>query len=223
MAPHLCLGARHHATAIERLAESLEPLRPDSGPGDPAGAPDAAAVTDDPAALAQLLDAHTTFVRELLLGRSPDPGGWGLADTRLSAREGAYLKRLFPRATFLVLVRDPRTGYLSYRGRARRPDGWPRSQVRVPLAYGRTWRDRVTGFLDLAPTLEATVLRYEDLVTEPGTLDRLEGIVGGPLRRGDHRPPAADAPRERGTALTVELSVLGRVTAETGGRLGYGG
>jgi hypothetical protein len=173
--------------------------------------------------LATLLESHRALIRTLC---APPPGaapdcGWGFKEVRLSADHARYLHLLFPRAKFLFVVRDPLAAYASYKTWRSWYVRWPEGQVRTPWAYAALWSELAGGFLDLAPSVGGTVLRYEDLVPGGEAIARLEELLGAKVDEGvlGARISGHDAGPE--TLSRLERRIIARRTAAVASRLGY--
>lgn len=155
-----------------------------------------------------LLDAHRRFF-ETLLGEPAAKLGaarWGLKEVRLEVEHAVYLQRLFPKAKFLFLHRNPYDGWRSYA--ARRDVGWKWFDrwPDLPLTaarYGSRWRELTASFMQGPKLVGGLIVSYQELVA--GDFGRLEAYLGFGLDRGllrvnpsDFGPPpqesiAADA------------------------------
>lgn len=230
----------HQTDAVRRLAESLLPFatgwppaeyvyeeRNFNGDTGSEGSPvdlSAQWIANFYPPVFRLVEAHRAFLRSLLAPPPPAAGlGWGLKEVRLSAEYGLYLKMLFPRARFVLLVRDPRGAYQSYRERPTWFERWPRSQVRTPYAYGQVWRRLAESFLEFGDALEATLVRYEDLVAGGESLDRLEHVLGAAIDRSVLVNRVGSTSGRGGAAPSrLELRMLNRATQPIAAQLGYG-
>jgi hypothetical protein len=225
----------HRTDSLRRLAESLLPFGTGWPPaeyvhgadGEGSGVVDlsnqsAAAFNSS---VSRLIDAHRAFVRELL---APPPARaelrWGLEEVRLSAEYGLYLRLLFPRARFLFLVRDPHAAYHSYTARPTLFERWPRSQIRSPYSYGRLWRRLAESFVAYEQTLDAMLVRYEDLVPDSVAIDKLDELLGAPVDRSvlHQEIKGKGSPGSRDRSLSpLEVTMLDRATHPLASRLGY--
>lgn len=230
----------HQTDVIRRLAESLIPFgtgwppreyvyeaEPPAGTphGNDGQSPDLSAlwIANFYPPISRLLEAHRSFLRELLAPPQETTGlEWGLKEVRLSADYGAYLRMLFPQARFIFLVRDPRAAYNSYRDHPTWFERWPRSQIRTPYAYGQVWRRLAESFIGHEKQLDACLIRYEDLIEGGEALERLEHLLEAAIDRSvleNRVSGVADQSRGRPTAL--ELKMLDRATQPVAARLGY--
>jgi hypothetical protein len=217
----------HRSDLVRRMAESLLPfgadwpppeyIHSDVGTGDPQDG----WIANLYPTLPRLLDSHRAFLRELL---APPPGQagreWGFKEVRLSADYAVYLQLLFPRARFVFLVRDPRAAYRSYRTRATWFERWPTVQVRTPNAYGRLWCRLAQSFTTHRDSLDAVLLRYEDLVAGGEAVDRLEQALGAPVDRAVLAERISGVPQS-GEPSALELAMLDHATRPMAARLGY--
>jgi hypothetical protein len=118
--------------------------------------------------------AHLAYF-ETLFARTAQQRGfsrWGLKCVRLTAEHGIYLKWLYPEAKFLFLVRHPLLAYQSYKGKR-----WytvrPNYVVDALPKFVGHWSYLVASFLRLGEQLGAMLIRYEDLINDPETVERL--------------------------------------------------
>lgn len=89
-----------------------------------------------------------------------------------------FVKRVFPEARFLHVVRDPRAVYSSIRSAA---DSWaaPGSFPRSPIQIARRWRKLLSGARSLRGSDKCYELHYERIHAEPaGELERLHRWLG---------------------------------------------
>ncbi|MFW6094152.1 MAG: sulfotransferase [Pseudomonadota bacterium] len=189
-----------------RLAESLRPIGPDwpfSSTLFPDSVRDSRIERTWVANLypgpADLVEAHRDLFRRLLASPAREQGypHWGMKAVRLGAGEAAYLRLLFPRARLVLLYRNPRHAWASYRQSGlhafRR---WPECPVRTVGAFARNWADLTGGFVAQWRDLDAFLVSYEALIGDGATRCALERYLGTPLdhRALDHRV-GASAPR----------------------------
>jgi hypothetical protein len=170
-----------------------------------------------------LLQAHLAFFRRLL-GYPAHLQGysrWGLKEVRYGIDIALYLRWLFPRARFLLLVRDPYACWASYRNRGFSAlRWWPEDTVNTPEHYGSIWRELARDFTERAGEVGAVLVRYEQLAAPDFDPRPLQDYVGFELDLSarDYREP----PRGPGRPATAEeMERLERVVGELAGRLGY--
>ena len=123
---------------------------------------------------AALRRAHRAFFDTLLAAPARDKGyeRWGAKWVRLTAHHALYLRWLYPRARFVLLVRCPVDAYRSYQGKR-----WytvnPIARVDNVFKFVAHWKFIADSFLEARDRLDAILVRYEDLIDDPGELDRL--------------------------------------------------
>lgn len=115
----------------------------------------------------RLLASHVEFFRTLF---APPPScslqRWGVKEVRLGADYAFYLRWLFPRAKFLLLVRNPYDCFRSYAAlQTVWHRWWPYDPIDSPAKFGEHWLRLAKGFLAHHQPLGGMLLRYED-VTE---------------------------------------------------------
>jgi hypothetical protein len=117
-----------------------------------------------------LLEGH----RELLDRTFKKPAAelgfvrWGLKEVKLDGEAALYLKKVYPAAKFIFVVRDPVDAWRSFRPTTRRPwpYDWPRGVAAGPYSYARLWDRLASSLLDAAPGVDALLIRYEELSSE---------------------------------------------------------
>jgi hypothetical protein len=113
---------------------------------------------------------------------------WGLKEVRLGAFDAQLLKWLFPKAEFIVVVRDPRDAFISAvgeDGRLKYFDRYPDGKVDTPAAFARHWNRLATSWLRPPADLGQVVCRYEDVVAGRFDFRDLERRLGLELREDE--------------------------------------
>lgn len=149
---------------------------------------------------------------------------WGIKEVRLTTEHAAWLRWLYPNARFLLIYRDP---YAAYRSYCRYGSSWydtfPDKPVRTATAFGRHWRELVTGFLRDADALNALTIRYEDLTHDPSVVDAIGTYLGLNLDRAVIQSKVGSSERRarHGEGSQVERWLLGRAVSPLARELGY--
>lgn len=118
----------------------------------------------------EFVAAHRSFLVELLAepARARGQPVWGLKEVRLDGGHALYLKRLFPKARFVFLVRDPRAAFASFRHYIKSDfASWPERPIRSAGEFGRLWRELAMGLSAVCPEVGGLWLRYEDYLRDP--------------------------------------------------------
>lgn len=146
--------------------------------------------------------------------------GWGLKEVRFGGAEIDYLRWLYPHGRFLLLVRDPLTAWLSYKGCVWF-ERWPERPVYSVSTFARLWQRLAADFVDRAQAPRTALVRYEDLCAGDVSFDRLEEVLGA-------RPdPAVLEQRIRGPnriasgVLAVERRQITLICGRTARAAGY--
>lgn len=172
-----------------------------------------------------LLEAHRAFWDRLCSQPASDRGyeRWGLKAVNLSVAHPIYLKRLYPDARLLFLVRNPFRAWLSYRRFASWYASFPDDPVFTVQRFARMWGEHVEQFLPYADREpDALLLRLEDLVEGGETLAELADHVGAPLDASVlARTVSGTGSRSAGSTTLVERLVIQRIAGEPARRLGY--
>ena len=132
-----------------------------------------------------LLAAHRQFYDTLFAATAARVGRsrWGLKEVRLTIDHARYFRALYPKCKILLLYRNPLDAYRSYRrwrmGVFRR---WPDRFVATPYTFGRNWAELTRGYLDGHRTVDAYLIRYEDL-DDAAQIDRLSEYLGWAVPR----------------------------------------
>lgn len=99
---------------------------------------------------------------------------WGIKEVRCGRKEIDFLHRLFPKAQFVLIVRDP--FYVLTSIKRRNLDEFPGSKFPM-LEYAKHWARLAHDFRD---TPYGHLIRYEDFVNEKKTRDELLNYLGLP-------------------------------------------
>jgi hypothetical protein len=147
---------------------------------------------------------------------------WGVKEVRWTGVQARVLRWLYPSARFVVIVRNPIAAYASMRAVGLHAPGpgfwvrWPDRHVSDLDAYARYWNELALSWSPAAGPLDATVLRYEDLITGRVDLGALGARLGLALRpalaldvKAGAAPTAAPLPRAEATRVNA-LTAHGR-------------
>jgi hypothetical protein len=144
----------------------------------------------------RLLEAHRDFFRSLFVVPAQELGlaRWGLKEIRLSTAHAQYLRLLFPDSKFLFLIRNPFDAYRSYRECEPWFEHWPDHLVTTARDFGRMWVRLAADFLDHHAAVNGLLLKYEDLVSDAGTMRAVAEYLDLPLEpaRAARRITSAD-------------------------------
>ncbi len=175
--------------------------------------------------VAHLRATHRRFVDDLLGAPARQRGfeRWGAKWVRLSAHHGLYLRWLYPRARFVLLVRHPLDALRSYQGRA--PNGWtiiePRVRIGGPARFLAHWANIVESFLDLGDRLGARLIRYEELIDRRSdAVERIERHAGVTIDRSVLDARVDASPRKPVLSLRA-AAAFEAVAADVCRRVGY--
>jgi hypothetical protein len=171
----------HRCKPVRTLAEQGRAVSPDwlghlpdvgPGDGDLGGAWIANMFPD----LSHLLGAQQQYLLRLLRDPAHAAGysRWGVKEVRLAGDDLRYLTTLFPRAKVLVVHRDPRHAWASYRATGFHAyRAWPEQRIDTVREFARNWAELATTLPAAAERGDALVLRYEELAED----DTLEAIA----------------------------------------------
>ncbi|OYY94858.1 MAG: hypothetical protein B7Y41_04690 [Hydrogenophilales bacterium 28-61-23] len=149
---------------------------------------------------------------------------WGIKEVRLTAEHCAYLRWLYPKARFLFLIRNPLEAYRSYCRYGRSwYDVFPHRPVFTPTAFGRHWKMLAEGMLDQAISLDAQVIRYEDLISGKVDLTGIERYLGTNLDHAVLNKKVGSSERggEKAKVNALEKWLLRRAVSPLAEQLGY--
>lgn len=124
-------------------------------------------------------DLHAAL-RSLLLKLFSQPAyerdfsRWGLKEVRLGASDACLVHWLFPRAKFLVLIRNPFDAYLSAKNRfftRRTPENpiwheWPHAPMDNVADFARHWNDNAISWSQLGSGFPYRILKFEDIIND---------------------------------------------------------
>lgn len=172
-----------------------------------------------------LMEAHRAFWDRLCAGPARDRGcaRWGLKAVNLPVDYPVYLKRLYPDARLIFLVRNPYRAWLSYRRWADWYARFPDDPVFTVQRFARMWSEHTAQFLRYAAAADDVLLiRFEDLVRGGEVLDELSEHVGSRVDPAVLDRKVAGTGAERASTTTVvERLVLRRFTRGPAEELGY--
>ncbi|HET8701865.1 MAG TPA: sulfotransferase [Nitrococcus sp.] len=172
--------------------------------------------------------AHRAFLDALLYAPAMRRGynRWGLKEVRFGRDEIAYLRWLYPNARFVLLVRNPRHAWRSYRGKIWYIS-WPDRPVYTAATFARVWRALAADFLIEAAASDTLLVRYEDLLQQGDTVAALEAHLNLQIDRSvlDNRisgmENARKPPPRSARVEAVEDWLIGRLTGPVARRLDY--
>ncbi len=217
---------------IQALANSLRAFRPDWPPpdyyydGTPPGHLTGSWIANLFPALEDLRAGHRALFERTFAAPARQAGAkrWGLKEVRLTADHAAYLRWLFPRARFLFLYRNPLDAYRSYNRYGRNwYDTFPDRPVFTPKAFGQHWQSLVEGYLQNAESLDALLIRYEDISGQSDAIERIEAYLGMKLDRSTLRQKigSSDDNGRIARISIVEHRLLKRAVSPLADTLGY--
>jgi hypothetical protein len=123
--------------------------------------------------------AHLAFFEAFLAKPASDRGvkRWGAKWINLTAYHASYLKWLYPQCKIVFLVRNPLDAFRSYKNK-----DWfivhGRHQVRGVIRFVAHWNYLAKSFLSEQQKLGALLLKYEDVVSRPEALHKLQDFLG---------------------------------------------
>lgn len=166
--------------------------------------------------------AHLAYFEHLLSEPAAAAGfdNWGAKWVRLSGHHARYLRWLYPKSRIVFLVRHPLQAYLSYKKKR-----WytirPNHRVSGSVRFMAHWRFLANSFLSQAESVGALLIRYEDLVGNPETLDRLEAHLDIPIRREILSHPVGARRKEKLRICWWERLVAASLAGTACRSLGY--
>lgn len=173
--------------------------------------------------LTSLLDGHRSLILDWLAAPARDLGyeRWGLKAVRFDGDHARYLRLLFPDARIVVVHRDPREAWPSYRAAGfesyRR---YPERPVRTAHDFAKTWVDVTRSLLDAAGDVGAMVIAYDTLTQDPNVADDLATDLGVDIDRAVLDEQVGGSTRTHGLARS-ERRTIERIAGRTMGELGY--
>lgn len=177
-----------------------------------------------------LVNAHRNFYHTLFAQSAMEAGrkNWGFKEVRLTIDHAMYLRILYPRCKIVFLYRNPLEAYVSYRKwSAGAFHTWPSRLVVTPYAFGREWAKIVRGYLDGYKTVNAALIRYEDL-DNGSDVQHLEDYLGWGIPRSSQlrriRGPESDRSLEKTSKNklpTADRALLNLAAGEALRHAGY--
>jgi hypothetical protein len=182
--------------------------------------------------IANLYPAVDCFVRahrqffDCLFGepaRALGKSEWGLKEVRLNIDHARYFRALYPKCKILLLCRNPRDAYASYRNLgAAWFRSWPDRAVKTPFEFGRQWAEMTRGFIDECGEIDALLVRYEDL-SNATDVNRIEKYLGWRVSRSSdllHRD-MVNARSSKRELPRIDRVLLEIGTGQTRREMGY--
>lgn len=172
-----------------------------------------------------LMEAHRKFWDRFCVRPAADRGyeRWGLKAVNLPIDYPIYLKRLYPDACLVFLVRNPYRSWLSYRRFQNWYASFPDDPVFTVQRFGRMWREHTEQFLRYSRDHESLLIRFEDLVRGgEDTLDALSEHIGGRVDPAvlNHRVSGTKGQSARHTTF-IERMLLKRRVGSVARELDY--
>lgn len=224
----------HRCRYIQCMAAALKPITEGwPGPEMLLGSQDASRLSESWIAnlypdFNDLHLAHRAFLDSLFCEPAVRRGykRWGLKEVRFGRDEIAYLRWLYPNARFVLLIRDPRHAWRSYRGKIWYIS-WPDQPVYTVATFTRIWHALAADFLAEAAAKDVLLIRYEDLVQGGEAVDALEAHLDVQVDRGvlSNRVSGAQgakkSPRPSAGMEALENWLTKRLAGPAARRLGY--
>jgi hypothetical protein len=137
---------------------------------------------------ASILQAYRALLIELY-GRPAEALGafrWGIKEVRYGKAEAQLLRCLFPNCKLIFIRRNLKDAYVSYRGFSNRMDWyarWPYQPAFTPYQFGKHWQRLNSEFENCHEELDALLIDYDDFISHPETIDKLELYIEDNLDR----------------------------------------
>jgi hypothetical protein len=149
---------------------------------------------------------------------------WGIKEVRLTADHAYYLRWLYPNARFIFLYRNPLDAYSSYCRHGRSwYDTFPDKPVFTAAAFGAHWRTVTESFVKEANSLDALLVRYEDIAAKPELLHRVEEHLEIQVDREliDRKVGSSEREGKKPRVNRLDSWLLKRTVGSTAEQLGY--
>ncbi len=168
--------------------------------------------------------AHRAFFQTLYRDPALARGyrRWGLKEVVLSTAEAGYLKWLFPASKLVFLIRNPYDAWRSYRSIADWYYRWPDQPVFTARQFGRLWKMLAEDFQRGCGSLDALVIRYEELISGGSVLDGFARHVATPVQASVARVRVTGRAGEELAGIPrIEIMQLRMAVDPLAARLGY--
>jgi hypothetical protein len=172
--------------------------------------------------VADLADAHAAYFKRLFEEPARRRGfqRWGVKMVRYGMDHAVYLHWLFPKARFLLLIRNPYDCWSSYRrGRARVARFFSEPHIDSPEQFGEHWLALSGGFWNRHSDVGGQLLRYETLVAADFDPHGVNQYLGFDLHLGARAEKIGAAPP--GPYPLEEVSRLHHIVGDLATRMGY--
>lgn len=176
--------------------------------------------------MADLRKGHRALFDTLFAHPAKTAGAsrWGIKEVRLGVEHAFYLRWLYPKAKFLFLYRNPLDAYRSYCRYGRNwYDTFPDAPVFTPMAFGKHWRYLMKGYMENAKSLDALVIRYEDLIEGRVNLNEIEKHLGIHIDHSvlDNKVGSSERGGKKVLVSKLEKWLLKRAVSPLAEELGY--
>ena len=171
-----------------------------------------------------LLEAHRRFWDRLCARPARERGyrRWGLKAVNLPIDYPVYLRRLYPDAKLVYLVRSPYRAWLSYRRFGNWYATFPDDPVFTVGRFARMWAEHARQFLERGREADGLLLRFEDVIEGGEPLAELSDHIGASVDAGVLGEKVSGTDSDRATSTTfLERRILRRITEPVASRLGY--
>lgn len=162
---------------------------------------------------ASISQAYRALLIELY-GRPAEALGavrWGLKEVRYGKAEARLLRGLFPNCKLIFIRRDLKDAYISYRGFNNRMDWyarWPCQDAFTPYQFARHWQRLNAEFEASHEELDALLIDYDDLITHPETIDKIELYIEDELDRSLLKKKVGGGPARKSRELSRLESLM---------------
>lgn len=177
--------------------------------------------------LATLRRSYSTLLKTLLADSAKELGAmrWGMKEVRFGMDEAAFLRWVFPKCKIVFVYRNPYDAYISYKKYSPALSwyaSWPSSMASTPAAFGRHWKEKIQGFLKSATALDAHIVQYERLVSEPDVARELGEYCELNIDVTTLQTKVGSGRAERELGM-IELTLLRLTVGSQASMLGYNG
>lgn len=142
---------------------------------------------------------------------------WGLKEVRWGPAEALLLQWLFPKATFVVITRNPLDAYRSATGfqeHWRLYAQWPDGRIDSAAGFAAHWNRLAVAWHSPPAELTTVGVRFEDLTAEGFDFRTLERQLGVRINEAQALGVKVQSTRDRGHLDWHEKLIIERVAAD---------